>query len=98
MYHIFDFVRRKEGALHRAVVFKVVSGAARGPDDGSDCALEVSDRDRSLEDADPVVVPGVFSFGADTVCGGRWGGEDGAEVFTGVVLCRGEAGAVRDDV
>jgi len=38
-----------------------------GPDHGSDCALEVSDRDRSLEDADPVVVPGVFSLSEDSV-------------------------------
>jgi len=72
VYHIFDFVRRKEGALHRAVVFEVVSGAARGPDHGSDRALEVGDRDRSLEDAHVVVVSGVFSLSEDSVHGSRW--------------------------
>ena len=39
------------------------------------CAVRVldgGDRDRSLEDADKVVVPGVFSLSADTVCGVRW--------------------------
>jgi len=42
------------------------------PDNGSDRALEVGDRDRSLEDADAVVVPGVFSLITDTVHGSRW--------------------------
>jgi len=39
------------------------------------CAVRVldgGDRDRSLEDADKVVVPGLFSFGADTVHGACW--------------------------
>ena len=49
--------------------------------------MEVGDRDRSLEDADAVVVPRVFSLSADTVHGARWGGEDGADVLTGAVLC-----------
>ena len=38
----------------------------------SDCCVEVGDRDRSLEDADAVVVPGVFSLSEDTVCGACW--------------------------
>ena len=96
MYHIFDFVRRKEGALHRAVVFQVVSGTVSGPDHGGDRALEVSDRGRSLEDADAVVVPGVFSIGEDPVhgaCGGMI-----LDRLAGAVLCRGEDGAVREGI
>ena len=51
------------------MVLEAVSGAARGPDYGGGCAMEVGDRDRRVEDADAVVVPGVFSFGEDTVHG-----------------------------
>jgi len=57
-------------------------------------ALESGDRDRSLEDADAVIVPGLFSFGADTVYVSCWGGENGPDIFAGAVLCWGEAGAV----
>jgi hypothetical protein len=49
--------------------------------------VEIGDRDRSMEDADGVVVSGVFSFCEDSVYGARWRGEDGAHVFTGTVLC-----------
>jgi len=76
------------------MVFQVVSGAVNGPDHGSDRALEVGDRDRSLKDADKVVVPGLFSLSTDQVYGSRWGGEDGSDVLAGAVLYRGEARAV----
>ena len=56
-------------ARRRGLVFQVVSGAARGQDHGSDRAVDVDDRDRSLEDADAVVVPCVFSFCENTVHG-----------------------------
>ena len=52
----------------RGVVFEVVSGTVSGPDNGSDRALEIGDRDRSLEDADAVVVPGVLPLSEDSVC------------------------------
>ena len=54
------------------MVQQIVRGAARGPDHRGDRALEISDRDRSLEDTDAVVVPGVFSIGPDPVHGARW--------------------------
>jgi len=53
----------------RGVVLETLPGADGRPDHGSDRVLEIGDRNRSLEDADAVVVPGVFSFGEDTVCG-----------------------------
>jgi hypothetical protein len=37
----------------------------------SKCVVEIGDRDRSLDDADTDLMPGVFSLGADTVHGAR---------------------------
>ena len=62
----------------------------------SNCVVEVGDRDRSVEDADGVVVPGMFSFGEDTVYGAR--GFKRAHVLAGVVLYRGGARTVREGV
>jgi len=65
------------------------------------CAVRVldgGDRDRSLEDADTAVVPGLFSFSEGPVHGTGWGGEDGPDVFAGAVLCWGGSGAVRKGV
>ena len=36
---------------------------------GGDCAVEVGDRDRSMEDADGIIVPGVLSFSPDRFVG-----------------------------
>ena len=57
----------------RAVVLEDIPGAVRRPDYGGDCVMEVSDRDLGMEDADGDIVPGVFSFCEDPVCGGCWG-------------------------
>jgi phosphoribosylformylglycinamidine (FGAM) synthase-like amidotransferase family enzyme len=54
--------------------------------------MEVGHRDRSVEDADGVVVPGVFSFGEDPVHGAR--GFQRVHVLAGAVLCWGGARAV----
>jgi hypothetical protein len=54
--------------LGGAVVQQIVLGEAFKLNNGSDRALEVSDRDSSLEYADPVVMPGVFSFCENPVC------------------------------
>ena len=42
--------------------------AVRRPDHGGDRAVEICDRDRSVEDADGDIVQGVFSFGPHPVC------------------------------
>ena len=82
----------------RAVVLEVIPGAGRRPDHGGDCAVEVGDRDRGMEDTDGVVVPGVLPFSPHSVCGAcrRWWSR--ADIFTGAVLCWGWAGAVRTSV
>jgi hypothetical protein len=54
--------------------------------------MEVGHRDRSLEDADGDIVPGVFSFGPDPVHGAR--GFERVHVLAGSVLCRGGARAI----
>ena len=51
--------------------------------------LEVSDRDRSLEDADKVVVPGLFSLSTDTVRGSH-GEERTAPTFSPALFYAGE--------
>jgi hypothetical protein len=51
------------------MVFEVVSGTVRRPDDGGDCVMEIGDRDLGMEDADGDIVPGVFSFEEDSICG-----------------------------
>jgi hypothetical protein len=58
--------------------------------------MEVSDRNRCVEDADAVVVPGLFSFSEGSVCRTCWGREDGSNIFTSAVLCRDASGAVRE--
>jgi len=78
--------------LGGAVGQQIVLGEASRLNNGSGCTLEISDRDRNLEDADAVIVPGVFSLSADKIHG--TGRENGADVFTGAFLCRGEARAV----
>jgi len=67
------------------MVFKGIPGAAKRPDHGGDCALEVGDGDFCVEDADGDIVPGVFSFGSYPVCGAAVR----ADIFTGAVLCQG---------
>lgn|GEM_PF-5162064 len=42
------------------------------PDLRGDCAVEVSNRDRSVEDADGDIMPGMLSFGTHPVCGAVW--------------------------
>jgi len=49
------------------VVLEVIPGTGCGLDYGSDCAVEVSDRNRCMEDAYGDILPGVFSFGEDPV-------------------------------
>ena len=51
------------------MVLEGIPGAAKWPDHRGDCALEVGDGDRCIEDADGAIVPGVFSFGSYPVCG-----------------------------
>ena len=53
---------------------------------GSDCVVEVGDQDRSMEDADVVVVPGVFFPSARIRFTGP-GDSNGPDVFAGAVLC-----------
>jgi len=76
------------------VVLEVIPGAVRRPDHGGDCFVEVGDRDRNVEDADGFVVPGVFSFCEDPVCGAGCSRGFWADIFTSDVLCRRGAGAV----
>ena len=52
----------------RDVVLETISGAIRRPEDGGDCCVEVSDRDRCVENADGDIVPGLFSIGLYPVC------------------------------
>ena len=66
----------------------------RRPDHGGDCAVEVGDRDRCVEDADGDIVPGVFSFSKDTVYRAR--DSSGFQILAGTVLCRGCARAIHD--
>ena len=51
------------------MVHEIILGAGCRPDHRSDHALEVSDRDRCMEDADRDIEPGMFSFVEDPVCG-----------------------------
>ena len=59
-------------ARRREVVLEVILGTVRWPDNGGDCALEVGDRDRCLEDADGDIVPGMFPIGSHPVCRSFW--------------------------
>jgi hypothetical protein len=56
----------------REVVLEVIPGAIRRPDHRGDCAVEVGDGDRCMEDADDDIVSRVFSFGKDPVYGSCW--------------------------
>jgi hypothetical protein len=56
----------------RAMLFKVIPGAALRPDHRGDCVREVGDGNRCMEDADGDIVPGVFSFCTYQVCRALW--------------------------
>ena len=71
------------------MVFKIIPGAVRRPDLGGDRSVEVGDRDRSVEDADGDIVPGMFSISEDTVYRAR--GFERFHILAGTVLCRGYA-------
>lgn len=60
----------------RSLVYEVISGVIGREDNGGDSAVEVSDRDRNLENSDAVVVSGLLSFATDPVPVSRLGGEN----------------------
>jgi hypothetical protein len=76
------------------MVFEIIPRADCRPDYGSDRTVEVGNRDFSMEDADSDILPGVLSFGTDTVCGAR--GFERFHILTSAVLCRGCARAIHD--